>query len=191
MTAYQVAIYGYGSHGSDIQHIWDSKNPLWPARMFDDNDPYPERFGDVWERRDDYHWFIGVNDPKLREEMSWRTPRWAMPLVHPAAVIDDRCTFDKGVVVGANTTMIHAVYLGLHTHVNYNCGMTRTRVGNYTTIAPGVTIAGDVQIGHRVFIGIGASIGNLVTIGDDAIIGAGSVVLKDVPAGAKILGVHA
>jgi maltose O-acetyltransferase len=45
-----------------------------------------------------------------------------------------------------------------------------------------------VRIGHNVWIGSGAIILPGVTVGDDAIIGAGSVVTRDVPAGATVVG---
>ena len=45
-----------------------------------------------------------------------------------------------------------------------------------------------VKIGHNVWIGSGAIILPGVTVGDDAIIGAGSVVTRDVPAGATVVG---
>jgi maltose O-acetyltransferase len=45
-----------------------------------------------------------------------------------------------------------------------------------------------VHIGSQVWIGGGAIILPGVTVGDDAIIGAGSVVTRDVPAGAKVMG---
>ena len=45
-----------------------------------------------------------------------------------------------------------------------------------------------IRIGRNVWIGGGAIILPGVTIGDDAIIGAGSVVTRDVPAGATVVG---
>lgn len=45
-----------------------------------------------------------------------------------------------------------------------------------------------VKIGHNVWIGGGAIILPGVTVGDDAIVGAGSVVTRDVPKGATVLG---
>jgi maltose O-acetyltransferase len=45
-----------------------------------------------------------------------------------------------------------------------------------------------VKIGKNVWIGSGAIILPGVTVGDDAIIGAGSVVTRDVPAGAIVMG---
>ena len=45
-----------------------------------------------------------------------------------------------------------------------------------------------VRIGANVWIGGGAILLPGVTIGDDAIIGAGSVVTRDVPSGATVIG---
>ncbi len=45
-----------------------------------------------------------------------------------------------------------------------------------------------MRIGRNVWIGAGALILPGVTVGDDAIIGAGSVVTRDVPAGATFVG---
>lgn len=42
---------------------------------------------------------------------------------------------------------------------------------------------GEVKIGERVFIGMNTLIVNAITIGDLAVVGAGSVVLKNIPAG--------
>lgn len=47
------------------------------------------------------------------------------------------------------------------------------------------------QIGSRVWIGPGATISGAIRIGDDATISAGSVVSRDVPAGALVVGVPA
>jgi maltose O-acetyltransferase len=45
-----------------------------------------------------------------------------------------------------------------------------------------------VRIGRNVWIGGGAILLPGITVGDDAIIGAGSVVTRDVPAGATVAG---
>ncbi|MCB9947207.1 MAG: sugar O-acetyltransferase [Rhodospirillaceae bacterium] len=54
--------------------------------------------------------------------------------------------------------------------------------------AQGLEFGRPIRIGRNVWIGSGALILPGVTIGDDAIIGAGSVVTRDVPAGATASG---
>jgi maltose O-acetyltransferase len=79
-------------------------------------------------------------------------------------------------------------------------------IGERTQIGPGVQIlAADhprdpakrstglefgrpVRIGSNVWIGAGALILPGVTVGDDALVGAGSVVTRDVPDGATVVG---
>ena len=46
-------------------------------------------------------------------------------------------------------------------------------------------------IGNDVYVGVGASILGGVHVGDGATVGAGAVVIKDVPAGATVVGVPA
>ena len=94
-------------------------------------------------------------------------------------------------MIAPNAVLLRDVWLGRHVHVNYGSSMTRCKVGAFTTIAPGVTICGDVEIGEAVFIGAGAVICNLLKIGDGAIVAAGAVVTEDVPAGATVKGVPA
>jgi acetyltransferase EpsM len=49
-------------------------------------------------------------------------------------------------------------------------------------------LCGDVTIGHRTFVGANSVIKQGVNVGADVTIGAGTVVLKDVPDGATLVG---
>lgn len=101
------------------------------------------------------------------------------------------------------------IRLGRGAFLNFNCvilDVVEVSVGEYTQIGPGVQIltadhprdpaqrramlefGRPVRIGANVWIGAGALILPGVTIGDDAIVGAGSVVTRDVPAGATVVG---
>jgi maltose O-acetyltransferase len=101
------------------------------------------------------------------------------------------------------------ISLGAGAFLNYNCIVLDVEpvvIGEGTAIGPGVQIlAADhprdprlrrrkvrfgrpVGIGANVWIGGGAIILPGVTIGDDAIVGAGSIVTRDVPAGATVVG---
>jgi maltose O-acetyltransferase len=101
------------------------------------------------------------------------------------------------------------IRLGAGAFLNFNCvilDVVEVTIGDHTQIGPGVQIlAADhprdpalrasglefgrrVRIGRNVWIGAGAIILPGVSIADDAVIGAGSVVTRDVPAGATAFG---
>ncbi len=101
------------------------------------------------------------------------------------------------------------IHVGADVFLNFGCvllDVCEIRIGNGTEIGPGVQIyAADhpreaqiraqglecgkpVVIGRNVWIGGHAILVPGVTVGDDAIIGAGSVVTRDVPAGATVAG---
>jgi maltose O-acetyltransferase len=101
------------------------------------------------------------------------------------------------------------IRLGVGAFLNFNCvilDVVEVTIGDRTQIGPGVQIlAADhprdpaqrasglefgrpVRIGRNVWIGAGAIILPGVSIDDDALIGAGSVVTRDVPAGATAFG---
>lgn len=110
---------------------------------------------------------IGINDPLSRAQIAEDLDCHDIAWVHPQAWVGPGCDIGHG------------------THVNYGVSMTRTKIGVHCTIAPGVTICGDVTIGDRVFIGAGAVIRNMVSIGDEAFIRMGSVVTRDVKPGER------
>jgi maltose O-acetyltransferase len=101
------------------------------------------------------------------------------------------------------------IRLGTGVFLNFNCvilDVVEVAIGDKTQIGPGVQIltadhprdaarrasglefGRPVHIGRNVWIGGGTIILPGVTIGDDALIGAGSVVTRDVPAGATAFG---
>lgn len=106
---------------------------------------------------DTVSYIIGINDPQLRAGVAAQLNGLEQSWVHPHAYIGPDCHHKIG------------------THINYAVSMTRTRIGSHCTIAPGVTICGDVVIGDRVFVGAGAVIVNLTTVPDDTFIKAGTV----------------
>jgi acetyltransferase-like isoleucine patch superfamily enzyme len=61
-------------------------------------------------------------------------------------------------------------------------------IGEYSSINPGVNIAGNVTVGKGTIIGMGTNVINGVTIGDNTVIGAGSLVTKDIPSGVVAYG---
>ncbi len=102
--------------------------------------------------------------------------------IHPGASIGQRLFIDHGMgvvigetaTIGDDVTLYHGVTLG--------------------GVAPGDTAKGErrhPQIGSKVIIGSGAQLLGAIVVGDHARVGSNAVVVKDVPAGAIVVGVPA
>jgi UDP-3-O-[3-hydroxymyristoyl] glucosamine N-acyltransferase len=100
------------------------------------------------------------------------------------------------VEIGANTTIdcatFEATRIGAGTKIDnlvqvaHNC-----QIGRNNLIVSQVGIAGSCQTGDDVVIAGQAGIRDHITIGDGAVIGAMSGVMKDIPAGARVVGIPA
>ncbi len=95
-----------------------------------------------------------------------------------------------------------AVKLGQSIFIDHGMGVVMgetTEVGDGCTVYQGVTLGGTSlahtkrhpTLGKNVTVGAGASVLGAITIGDGARIGSGSVVVRDVPANATVVGIPA
>ena len=103
--------------------------------------------------------------------------RWLTGIeIHPGAKIGRRFFIDHGMGVVIGET---------------------TEIGDDVTLYHGVTLGGTTwrkekrhpTLGNNVVVGAGAKILGPITIGDNARVGSNSVVVKDVPAGATVVGI--
>jgi serine O-acetyltransferase len=96
--------------------------------------------------------------------------------IHPAATIGKRFFIDHGMGVLIGET---------------------TAIGDDVTLYKNVTLGGTSlghgkrhpTLGNDVVVGTGAAVLGAITVGDGARIGAGSVVVRDVPPGATVVGI--
>ncbi len=114
---------------------------------------------------------------KLIARLLSQLTRWLTGIeIHPGATIGDRFFIDHGMGVvigetaeiGDDCTLYHGVTLG---------GTSREKQKRHPTLGKGVVV------------GAGAKILGPITIGDNARVGCNSVVVKDVPAGATVVGI--
>lgn len=93
------------------------------------------------------------------------------------------CAIARGVFPGDITRLADGVKSDVMVYVGHN-----SQIGRKTFLAAGAKIPGNVWIGEDVWIGVNATISNRIRIGDGARVSLGSVVTKDVPAGATVSG---
>lgn len=179
-------LHGYGAHGRDIEAIFRRARGEFADLLLSDDDPQLE----MPRPEARFALMIGVNDPKTRRAIAESFGWGGAPALIDPSVIGRGAKVAQGCVVAPGVVMLQDVVLGRHVHVNYGVTMTRTRVGAFSTICPGVTIAGDVVIGEECLIGAGAVICDRVTIGNRAVIGAGALVLPQshIPGESLVLG---
>lgn len=121
------------------------------------------------------HWLWQHNMKLLARIVSQRTRKKTGIEIHPGATIGARLFIDHGMGVVIGET---------------------AQIGDDVTLYQDVTLGGTGKetgkrhptLGNRVMVGAGAKVLGSLTIGDGAKIGAGSIVLKEVPPGATVVG---
>ncbi|WP_103333249.1 acetyltransferase [Pseudotabrizicola formosa] len=98
-----------------------------------------------------------------------------------------------GCVIYPETPISPNVVLGAGVQVLAQAIGHDVTVGDFATLAIGSILNGHVHVGAMATIGSGAILcngrpGRPLQIGDGAVIGVGAVVLRDVPAGARMMG---
>lgn len=119
-----------------------------------------------------WHWHL----PTISRLLSQVARFWTGIEIHPAAHIGRRLFIDHGMGVVIGETTI---------------------IGDDVTLYQGVTLGGTGKekgkrhptIQNEVIVGSGAKVLGNITVGEASQIGAGSVVLKDVPARATVVGI--
>lgn len=110
-------------------------------------------------------------------------------IIHPTASVSRMATVGAGSILLQHVTVASGAQIGKHVYVLPNSVISHDDViGDFATLTGGVCISGNVRVGDSCYIGTNAAVHDGVTIGSCALIGMGSVVLKDVPENAVVVG---
>lgn len=140
--------------------------------------------------------FISVGSIKstaLRRKLSLLAERYNFNLVNiidPSADVSDYSNISKGVFIGKQAVVNADAVVNKNAIINTGVVIEHEcHIGEYSHIACGSILCGNVFVGDDSFIGAGTVVIEGVRIGNNAVIGAGSVVLRDVMDNEKLVGV--
>ena len=200
MTA-GVAICGAGGHSRVVISAIKSRNiPI--LGIYDDSFREPERilgvpvlgkFQDLLEARgrvSEVYLAFGDNAMRAKWYAILHDHGFLLPaLIHPSAVIEVDATVADGAMVCVRAVVGAEAVIGKGTVVNTGCSVDHeSKIGTFVHLAPQVAVAGRTMVGSYSFVGMNASLADNLVIGENVVIGAGSVVLKNVPDGTRVLG---
>jgi sugar O-acyltransferase (sialic acid O-acetyltransferase NeuD family) len=205
----RLYIFGAGGHGREIAWLAESAWQDVPEIVFlVDHQKYvrppvdgrPVRLlSDEYLGRDS-RFVVAVGDPASRRRIAAAFDSRgasAATIVHPGVERSEHVAIGAGAVVFPGCILTTDVTVGRHTHLNAACTVSHSsRVGEFSTLSPGVHVAGNVHIGADVFVGVGANIINglpntPLIVGDGAVIAAGSCVINHVVSRSMVAGVPA
>jgi len=111
---------------------------------------------------------------------------------HPRAIIAPDVSVGPGSVICAGAIVNPGSQIGQNVILNTGCTVDHHNIVNdHVHIAPGAHLGGDVHICQGALIGIGATIMPQRAVGSWSTVGAGSLVHKNVPEQATVVGVPA
>ena len=191
----KLAIIGYSGHsyvcinaallcGFEITGYFDVKKKLNPYNLkFLGSDNNTNNSGQM---------FICVGDNKLRKTIYSRTSNTKLlstSIIHPNSTISSDFNVNPQTFISAHVLINPKVIIGKGCIINSASVLEHEcKIGDFTHIAPNVTLCGNVTIGNNCFIGAGAIIIQGVTIGNNVTVGAGSIVLKNVKNNCTVYG---
>ncbi|WP_041575861.1 acetyltransferase [Pseudobdellovibrio exovorus] len=126
--------------------------------------------GDNWIRSQVVN-FVRTTNPKFK----------FIKAIHPRSCISNSVALGDGVVVMAGAVINPDVRVGMHVIVNTASSVDHDCIlEDFSSLAPGATLGGNVAIGEYSAISLGAKVIHGRTIGRHTVIGAGATVLHDI-----------
>lgn len=136
---------------------------------------------------------IGIAYPQIKMKIIARLA--AFDFSFPSFVsrnvwLSKKVSIGKGVILYPGVSINYESAIADFVIMNMNCAIGHNcTVSAFSTLAPGVNLAGFTHLEEGVDMGIGASTRQNVRIGQNAVIGGQSMVIRNVPPKTKVIGV--
>ena len=199
----RLLILGAGGHGKVTADIATKMNRWQSIGFLEDNDLIQSYMdirvvGKVQEanqyiQKADF--FVGIGNNQTREKLQEKLEACGASfatLIHPSAMIGPEVEIGAGSAIMAGVVINCSCKIGKGCIVNTgSCLDHDNRIEDYVHVSPGVSTAGNVNIGRSTWLGIGSIIVNNISICGDCIIGAGAVVTRNIMETGTYVGVPA
>jgi sugar O-acyltransferase (sialic acid O-acetyltransferase NeuD family) len=188
-------LFGASGHCKVIIDIIEICKTFKVKAILDDNPKFQSIYGvavlkssDINLIFDDFL-FITIGNNLVRKKISLKYPLKYPVLIHPNAILSAHTSIGNGSVVMAGCVINPDVIVGNHCIVNTGTVIEHDCVlKDFVHLSPNVSLAGNVTIDEGSHLGIGCCVIQGVKIGRWATIGAGSVIIRDVPDYAIVVG---
>jgi sugar O-acyltransferase (sialic acid O-acetyltransferase NeuD family) len=202
-----LVIIGTGGNALDVLDVVEAINrarPTWEVVGFlDDARPAGSGYHGIpvlgpLARATEFggRWFVNAigSDRSFRRraefiELTGLSDEAFATLIHPGASVSARSTLGTGTVVNFGASVGGEVIIGRQVSVGPGCAIGHNAaIADFAMVAPLGVVSGFVRLGRGCYVGAGAAVKQNVSVGDQALVGLGAVVVKDVPAGATVVG---
>ena len=182
----KILLYGASGHAKVICSIFESMN-VDIEGIFDDNknhdllNMYPiiGKYNNNY--KPNFSILISIGNNLIRKKISQKISHKFAIAIHKSSIIDNITKIDYGSAIFQNTIIQRDVIIGMHCIINTNSNIDHeSYINSFSSICPGVTICGKVNIRELTFIGANSTIIQGITVGKNCIVGAGTVVIKNV-----------
>ena len=113
-------------------------------------------------------------------------------IFHPSSCVKNFTKIGKGVIFFARVGVSVNVEIGDYVFINSDAGIGHdAKIGDFCTVFPKCNIAGGTELGRCVNVGAMAATFPGIKAGDYSTIGMNSAVIRNVEAGATVMGVPA
>lgn len=206
----KLYILGAGGFGREVAWLVDRINgtgPVWDLQGFLDDDQkkhgslegrYPVVGGsELLTHLCGEAWVVcAVGSAGTRKRIVERVQQCGgarfATLIDPSVLLSPSVTVGEGSVICAGTILTADITVGRHVIINLDCTVGHdARIGDYSTIYPGVHVSGCVTVGEEAELGTGSQIIQGRRIGRETVLGAGAVVVSDLPECCTAVGVPA
>lgn len=144
------------------------------------------------EKMAEHGFFIAIGDNAIRFKVAENLANenlHAVNLIHPSAVVNTNLDGVNSVMIAPHVVINPLAKIGNGVICNSSSVVEHEcNLGEFSHLAPGAILCGNVQVGHHSFVGAGSVVRPGIKIGNHVIIGAGSVVVKDIPDFTKVVG---